>query len=346
MRNSEISVSVIVPIYNAGVYLQDCINSLLSQSLENIEFIFVLDKPVDGSDEYIKKIASKNERVTVIENVENIHIGESRNRGLEIARGEYIGFIDQDDFCDHTMYDLLYNKAKRTNADISMCVPFYLNEKTRKQDAFFYPQDDIDVLKVKIQEMIIGDSKDSDPRYSFYKSHGVIWDKIYKRELLVKFNIKFQDTRVVTYEDNLFLLECLLASSKIAVINKPLYTHRLEVGNTAASYWYSKFSKVKEYLDVLEHLLRRYNVFDKYYDRFSRSVISYVVFSLSVEYYYCQKISYVLRLMREIFACPIIVNAFEYLSLKEIQALFPNKGGKLKAMFLAIMIKYGRKNYN
>ena len=91
-------VSIIVPVYNAGIYLKGCLDSILQQTLCDIEVILILDCPTDGSDVICQKYAEKDNRIRIIWNEKNLHIGLSRNKGLEIATGEYIAFSDNDDY--------------------------------------------------------------------------------------------------------------------------------------------------------------------------------------------------------------------------------------------------------
>lgn len=105
-------VSVIVPIYNAGVHLSKCLDSLIHQTLQDIEIILVLDCPTDGSEKVAAFYASQFSNIKLIHNQTNQHIGVSRNIGLEAATGEYIGFSDHDDFCLPDMFEELYQVAK------------------------------------------------------------------------------------------------------------------------------------------------------------------------------------------------------------------------------------------
>ena len=97
-------VSIIVPIYNAGKFLEKCLDTLVNQTLKDIEIILVLDCPTDGSDRIAREYAEKDPRIRLIINEQNLNIGLSRNEGLKIARGEYIGFSDHDDWRELDMY--------------------------------------------------------------------------------------------------------------------------------------------------------------------------------------------------------------------------------------------------
>ena len=100
-------VSIIVPIYNAGKFLEKCLDTLVNQTLKDIEIILVLDCPTDGSDRIAREYAEKDPRIRLIINEQNLNIGLSRNEGLKIARGEYIGFSDHDDWRELDMYEII-----------------------------------------------------------------------------------------------------------------------------------------------------------------------------------------------------------------------------------------------
>ena len=87
-------ISIIVPVYNAGNYLRHCLDTLVNQTLRDIEIILIIDCPTDGSDEICREYAANDNRIVIINNVRNLHIGNSRNEGLKIAQGKYIGFSD------------------------------------------------------------------------------------------------------------------------------------------------------------------------------------------------------------------------------------------------------------
>ena len=112
-----IKVSVVIPVYNAKDYLQDCIKSLLSQTLVDCEFIFVNDGSTDNSLEIIQKYQEEDNRIKLISQ-ENKGIAEARNAGIEIASGEYIGFLDNDDFVKIDFFENLYKNAIENNLDI------------------------------------------------------------------------------------------------------------------------------------------------------------------------------------------------------------------------------------
>ncbi|WP_298594683.1 glycosyltransferase [uncultured Mitsuokella sp.] len=113
-------ISVIVPVYNVEPYLKQCIESVQNQTFQDLEIILVDDGSTDGSGKICKEYEKNDQRIQVIHKA-NGGLGDARNVGLDAARGEYIGFVDSDDFIDVDMYELLYKNAISHKADISMC---------------------------------------------------------------------------------------------------------------------------------------------------------------------------------------------------------------------------------
>ena len=118
-------VSVIVPVYNTSNYLEKCITSLLNQTLQDIEIIMVNDGSLDNSREIIEEFQKKDNRILLF-NKENGGQASARNLGLSKATGEYVAFLDSDDYISPVMYEQLYNKAKSMDYDIVLC-NYYLD---------------------------------------------------------------------------------------------------------------------------------------------------------------------------------------------------------------------------
>lgn len=117
----SIKVSVIVPCYNVEQFLPRCLNSLVNQTLKDIEIICVNDASPDNSLAILRDYETRYDNIVVIDLKENLNLGGARNQGIEIARGEYVAFVDSDDWVDFQMYEKLYTKAKQTQADMVAC---------------------------------------------------------------------------------------------------------------------------------------------------------------------------------------------------------------------------------
>lgn len=131
LNKNNIKVSVIIPVYNVEKYLRQCLNSITNQTLEDIEIICINDGSTDNSLKILKKYAQKDQRIIII-NKENSGAADSRNKGLKIAQGEYIGFVDGDDWIDKNYYEKLYNVALKNGADIARCTYKYCYKNTIK----------------------------------------------------------------------------------------------------------------------------------------------------------------------------------------------------------------------
>ena len=127
MKVNKIKISVVIPVYNVEPFIKQCLDSLINQTLKEIEIILVDDCSTDSSGEICDEYAAKDNRVVVIHNKKNIRQGLSRNKGIEIAKGEYIGFVDPDDWVDLDFFEKLYNTAKKNNSDIVKTEPIRVN---------------------------------------------------------------------------------------------------------------------------------------------------------------------------------------------------------------------------
>lgn len=272
---SLIKVSVIMPVYNAGQRLKRCIESILSQNLKDIEIICVLDCPTDGSDKVVEYYAQQDNRIRVVKNAKNLNIGESRNVGIRMAQGVYLAFCDHDDIVLPNMYQDMYDLGIQENADIILGVPEYTYTQSSKNHSYYYPKEGD--IREEILKCVIGRGKGDTDDWAFYFSHGVIWDKLYKRSLIADNNIKFVDNNKITFEDNLFIIETTLSANKAIVYNHKVYQHTIEASNTASSVGYTKKERIAAYIEYLHSVLTVHNVSDDFKQRFANSSVRYFI---------------------------------------------------------------------
>jgi glycosyltransferase involved in cell wall biosynthesis len=146
-------VSVIIPVYNTAPYLRRCLDSVVAQTLRDIEIICVNDATTDNAGEILREYVSRDERIKIIEFTENRGVSVARNIGIDIAKGEYIGFVDSDDYIDLSFYETLYRKAVQSSVEVvkgniqlidyasgeTIISKFYdINDQIRKSKAYFY----------------------------------------------------------------------------------------------------------------------------------------------------------------------------------------------------------------
>ncbi len=204
-------ISVIVPVYNVKHYLRDCVNSLLNQTYSRLEIILVDDYSTDGSGELCDELAQQDVRITVQHLPVNGGPGNARNVGLKCATGEYVGFVDGDDWLDPDMYEFLWSLSEKHSADISMC-SFYIEKPNRIKVS--YTSDKALVLnRGEAMELLIADRI----------IRNYMWDKLYKRSLFQ--DIQFPSTFI--YEDLTIQYKLFYQAKLIAIQGEPKYHYRM-----------------------------------------------------------------------------------------------------------------------
>ena len=209
-------VSVILPVYNVGKYLRQSLDSLINQTLKEIEIICVNDGSIDDSYDILEEYREKDSRIKVIHK-ENKGTGAARNDGLRIATGECIGFVDPDDWVKPNMFERLYNLIKEKDLDIAMCMPDGYDEKNAINAPFPYFVD-------ANFENIIDDRTFNWRDLSPFSYPMCVWNKLYTKELFDKHNIEFAEG--LDFEDHKVIFGTLLTAEKIFFIREKLYVYR------------------------------------------------------------------------------------------------------------------------
>lgn len=211
-------ISVIVPIYNAEKYLSRCLDSILNQSYEDIELILVNDGSTDRSLEICREYENQDKRVIVLD-TENSGPGVARNRGMDRVTGEYIAFVDADDYIEKTTMETLIKIAIRDKYEIVSSSHYRVDKEITVSNNSY-----------KTGEISRDVDKEQTERYSTFKtssSFGYVWGKIYKTSFIKQNKIKFSDERQVFLEDTLFNLKAISYNPKYYVLNKPLYYYNV-----------------------------------------------------------------------------------------------------------------------
>ena len=212
-------ISVIVPVYNVEEYLADCLDSILKQSLVDIEIIGIDDCGTDGSVDILNKYASNDKRIKIIHNKKNMGLSYSRNRGLELATGKYILFVDSDDMLIEGSLSAMYDKAVETQADGVMFDLNSKNETTINHNNFsnFHPHK-YDYTGVRTgQELFALQMNNNDLQLMAFLC-------IWKREFLLSNNIFFREG--ILHEDNPFSIRALMYAGKMAFLRHECYLYR------------------------------------------------------------------------------------------------------------------------
>lgn len=254
-------VSIIVPVYNVEKYLERCVNSLQNQTLKDIEIILVDDSSTDSSLEICNRLAAEDSRIKVIHKV-NEGAGYARNAALLIAGGEYVGFVDSDDFVEPCMFETLYNKAVLYSSDLVLSGVLFVDgnmfsekgECIRKtyfdKDTHFDTDESIKKLRMGIAGSLPEDADDS--KYGMS-----IWKNLFKLEIIRKNNLVFQSEREIYSEDALFMIDYISCIKKATGISEAFYNYCRNEASISKSYKKDRFEKSLAFVNEVEKRLKK-----------------------------------------------------------------------------------------
>lgn len=244
-------ISVILPIYHVEEYIKQCVYSLINQTYKDIEIICINDCGLDNSITLVKELQKKDSRIRLINHDENRGLGGARNTGIKAARGEYITFIDSDDYCDKTMLEKLYKSINDLNADAAVCgvmLSFEADHTQKKHTAFHYDDlADLTLYDISKSKEILTDMWPS------------AWNKLYKTEIIRKFNILFKER--ILYEDHTFFYEYFSHCNTFSYIDEPLYFYRQQRPNSITTQSVGREQEIFTILNYIQSIFK--NIYDK-----------------------------------------------------------------------------------
>lgn len=248
-------VSVIVPIYNVEKYLEKCINSLLSQTLEDIQIILVNDGSKDNSGNIAKEYEKNNkDRVTYVEK-ENGGLSDARNYGLKYATGDFVAFLDSDDYIEKNAYEEMYNKAIEEDADYVECDFIWeFPNKIRVDKQYTY--------------------KNKKEMLSFVRV--VAWNKLIKRQLITDNNLEFP--KGLRYEDVEFAYKLIPFINKFAYVDKP-FIHYVQREGSIANVQNERTAEIFTVLDNVIEFYKKNNIYEEYRDELEYNYARYLLCS-------------------------------------------------------------------
>ena len=244
----DIKVSVIIPVYNCEEYLEECLKSVAQQTLKDIQVILIDDGSSDSSAEICKRFVKQYPGFEYHYQT-NKGPGAARNRGLDFAKGEYIGFIDSDDWIDFDMYELMYDAAKQNNDSDIVFARVYENENRRDKGYIdirkgYYNKIEIET---EILPFLLPMIKDNG-YYSVLRWSN--WLRIYKRAIVQNNNIRFIETSSRA-EDLTFSFHCTLCADSYFYLDKELYHNRSRKGSISTKvidHLWEKYRSVIQFL--------------------------------------------------------------------------------------------------
>lgn len=215
MCDSEVKVSVIVPIYNVETYLRQCVDSIIAQTLPDIEIILVNDGSPDCCPEIVNEYAAKDSRVVAV-HLQNGGYGRAVNNGLSLARGKYIGIVEPDDYIDSQMYESLYRLAEQHQVDVVK--------------SWFY--DLMDAPELKYDKPLQSPIKERPEPFKLkdcpelLRYHPSVWTCLYRREFLNSHHIRVKEAPGAGWTDNPFQVQTLCLAEKIWFTSETFYHWR------------------------------------------------------------------------------------------------------------------------
>lgn len=226
MVDKNVKISIITPVYNADKYLEECLASLINQSLENIEIFCIDDNSKDSSLTILKDFAKKDERIKIIHFEERQGQGYARNAGMKKAKGKYIGFVDADDFVDLNMFEKMYERAELQNADITMCQGLVYDDKIKNviEDDKYYS---LACFEEKFEKKYFNHHDTID---FWDKINVAVWNKLYRRDFLINTGAKFPEGFI--YEDLPFFYNTYTKAKRSALVKEFLYYYRINSQNS------------------------------------------------------------------------------------------------------------------
>ena len=279
-----VKVSIIVPIYNVAKYLEECLDSLVNQTLTDIEIICINDGSTDESPSIVEKYASRDERIVYISK-KNAGYGSAMNVGLREARGEYIGIVESDDFASLDMYEKLYKIAKENKLDIVK--------------SNYYEHTDIgeDVKITRLDE--IGYDYIFDPKDKMFLYDSIAhWSAIYSRELLISNEIYFRETPGACYQDVSFTYKTYLYAQNMMCLEDAYLHYRVDNQASSMKSKENAFAIFGEFEEIFKHLKmnNRVDLIKKVEQvKFIHFMVHYGRIDLLFKYAYLMKMTEILK---------------------------------------------------
>lgn len=254
-----IKVSIIVPVYNVEKYIERCLKSLVNQTMQEIEILIINDGTKDNSMDVCNKYAKLDDRIKIY-NKENEGLGLTRNYGIKRALGEYVCFVDSDDYVDVDMCQKLYNEAKKNDADIVYGGIFYDNNNNKIVKKPCVNNVTMWKGKEKVKELLLDFIATKPKEKNDTIMEVSVWKALFKRKILVENNILFVSERQFISEDVIFDIDYFLHCKCIVAIPDCIYYYCLNENSLSKSFRSDRFKKVKIlYEEICRKLSEHYD---------------------------------------------------------------------------------------
>ena len=247
-----IKVSIVIPVYNVEGYLPKSVASVQNQTLKDIEIILVNDGSADGSLDLCRKYAEKDVRIKVIDKP-NGGVSSARNAGIEASGGEYIGFVDPDDWVEPEMFESMYNKAEEIEADACMC-NYSRNTERKPAQIPLGINHDLHGREAIVNELIAGILSPPGLNSGTAAIMGNVWRCLFKRQLINSNNIRFIEG-LSFMEDTVFCIQAFSKCGCIAIDEGYYYNYRIILRSATASYKKDFLKMQRQVYGIMEQTL-------------------------------------------------------------------------------------------
>ena len=230
-------VSILVPCYNVEKYIRQCLDSVINQTLKDIEIICINDGSTDSTLEILREYENKDTRIKVISK-RNSGYGASMNIGLETAKGEYIGIVESDDYVELNMFETLYNVAKENDCDLARCQYYLYNSKEDTHELF----DNTWVSQNKIYCPL----DDTTP----FMQAPAIWSNIFKKDMIMDNKIRFLETPGASYQDTAFAFKLYACAKRFIMIPDAFLHYRIDNEASSVNSPAKAYCVIDEYNEI------------------------------------------------------------------------------------------------
>lgn len=284
-----VKVSIIIPLYNKVQYIEKCIKSVVNQTLKDIEIIVVNDGSTDGSEIIVEKLMQHDCRIKLFSK-ENGGLSSARNYGIDKANGEYLIFLDGDDYVEYNMYELLYDWSIKNNLDVNMCSYVFeyhnrteMDNRLEDLDKKIFKRDESEYLVKQVLLMNIDTG---------------VCIKLFKRNFLLKNKLKF-DENLLLHEDYPFVINAYEVAEKVSFMDKKMY-HYVMQDNSSMSRDYND-SRLNKLIMVYKTIFDKTNELSikKYVDIWFLKNTEYLLNSL---YNHCNNFNQLRYSIKKIFS--------------------------------------------
>ena len=263
-------ISVIIPVYNVEEYIHVCINSVLKQTYKDFEIICIDDASTDSSLEILEYFSKKDSRVKILKNDFNRGPGFSRNRGLNIAKGEYISFLDGDDWFSSNTFEILIKKMQQDYLDVLLFKNIvYYNDSQKFGFEKYYDMEFMNKFENKVFN-----HRDLDKTKLFVIPNAP-WNKFYLKSFLDENNIRFPNENLI-HEDNPFFYKVITSAGRVSIINKYLHNRRRRKGSIMAL----NNERLFDNIDIMYKILDVFFEDRELYEYYKKEVLTYIFSSM------------------------------------------------------------------